>query len=124
TAPVPTPVAAGPRYWLVLTNQAPGHYKMLLTCNGAPVAEVPASSPQYIADLTDKVRPGQNNVQITYLPVPSAPPGPMVDAVKVMVGYGRNAADGTLTIENVLGSHEQKTGRASAEAATITFQLQ
>lgn len=122
-APVAPAVPAGPRYWLVVNTQLTGHFKMLVMANGVQVAEIPATSPQYIADITDRLRPGPNQVQITYLPSPTAPAVPPTDAVSVMIGQGTTGGDGTLTIQRVLGTHKKQTGNPSADAATLDFKL-
>lgn len=123
TARTAAPVvrAQGERTWLVVNTTMTGHFKLLVQANGVQVAEVPATSPQYIADITDKLRPGANQVQITYLPSPNAPAVPPTEAVSVMVGRGTTGADGTLTIGRVLGTHKKETGNPSADAATIQF---
>ncbi len=122
TAP-PVARPQGERTWLVVNTKMTGHFKLLVQANGVQVAEIPAASPQYIADITDKLRPGQNQVQITYLPSPNAPAVPATEAVSVMVGRGTTGADGTLTIGRVLGTHKKETGNPSADAATIQFKL-
>lgn len=122
-APV-APVAAPPveKYWLIITNKLPGQYKVLVQVNGKQVADIPAVSPQYIQDLTEMVTPGNNAVQLTYLPVPGAPPAAAgMDAIEVMIGRGITGADGTLTIKRVLGTHKHKSGSPSADASTLNF---
>lgn len=122
TAP-PAVLPGGQRTWLVVNTKLTGHFKLLVQANGVQVAEIPATSPQYIADISDKLRPGQNQLQITYLPSPNAPAVPPAEAVSVMVGQGTTGADGTLTIGKVLGTHKKETGNPSADAATIQFEL-
>ncbi len=123
----PTPAAAASavgKYWLILSAQNPGHYQVSIAANGNAVTNVPATSPQYVMDLGAKLKPaGPNSVQITFLPVTSPPPGAAGEAVNVMVGVGSKAADGTLTIDKVLGTAKQNVGLKSAEAKVITFSL-
>ncbi len=118
-----TPLPGGQRTWLVVNTSMTGHFKLIVQANGVAVAEIPASSPQYITDISDKLRPGQNQVQITYLPSPNAPQVPPAEAVSVMIGQGTTGTDGTLTIGKVLGTHKKETGNPSADAATIQFKL-
>lgn len=113
----------GDQFWLVVNNKMPGHYKMLVQVNGAQVADVPAVSPQFISNITQSLRPGMNQVQITYLPMPTAPAAPIADAVEVMIGRGATGADGTLTIGRVLGTHKKQSGNPSADAATLNFEI-
>lgn len=115
---------AGEQVWVVVNNKMPGHYKMLIQVNGTQVADIPAVSPQFISNVSDRLRPGVNTVQITYLPMPTAPMAPVADAVEVMIGRGATGADGTLTIGRVLGTHKQRSGNPSADAATLTFTLE
>lgn len=116
-----TPV--GEQIWLVVNNKMPGQYKMLVQVNGQQVADVPAVSPQFISNVTQSMRPGMNQVQITYLPMPTAPRVPPGEAVEVLIGKGATGADGTLTIGRVLGTHKQRSGNPSADAATLTFEI-
>ena len=129
---IQTPAAAAPppaappsqRFWLILNAASAGQYKVVIKANGQPVVEVPAGSQQYVVELTGKVYAGANAVEVTFLPAvgaPAVPPG--TEAVSVMVGEGNQAADGTLTINKVLGTVKQPTGRNSAEAQNISFQL-
>ncbi|MCB9538443.1 MAG: hypothetical protein H6704_19500 [Myxococcales bacterium] len=120
--PAPPPVNT-PRYWLVLNASRTGHYKVQMRANGHPVADVPANSPQYVADITEKLYEGDNVVEVTFLPLPGAPPGPPAEAVTVMVGYGVQAPDGTLTIQRLMGTAKQNTGSAAATAQSIRFSL-
>lgn len=115
---------SGEQVWVVVNNKMPGHYKMLIQVNGTQVADIPAVSPQFISNVSDRMRPGVNTVQITYLPMPTAPMAPVADAVEVMIGRGTTGADGTLTIGRVLGTHKQRSGNPSADAATLTFTLE
>jgi hypothetical protein len=115
---------SGEQVWVVVNNKMPGHYKMLIQVNGTQVADIPAVSPQFISNVSDRMRPGVNTVQITYLPMPTAPMAPVADAVEVMIGRGVTGADGTLTIGRVLGTHKQRSGNPSADAATLTFTLE
>jgi hypothetical protein len=120
--PTPPPVNT-PRYWLVLNASRTGHYKVQMRANGHPVADVPANSPQYVADITEKLYEGDNVVEVTFLPLPGAPPGAPAEAVTVMVGYGVQAPDGTLTIQRLMGTAKQNTGSAAATAQSIRFSL-
>ena len=114
----------GPRYWLVLNASQVGHYKVMVQANGRPVVDVPHTSPQYVSDVTDKLVQGPNTLQVTFLPVPNAPNfAAPTEAVTVMLGHGIQAADGTLTIQRVLGTAKEKTGSRSATAQTIHFDL-
>lgn len=127
-APPPAPpVAAGvpgeTRYWLVVDVPVTGQYKVLVRANGHPLVDIPSNTPQYVTDITEKLQQGNNSMQVTFLPQPNAPAVPQTDAVSVMIGVGTKAADGTLTINRVLGTTKQKTGRQSAEAFPISFDL-
>lgn len=123
-ARVAAPAINVPRYWLVLNAERRGHYKVQLRVNGQAVADVPADAPQYVADVTDKLFQGDNQVEVTFLPVPNAPVGPTADAVTVILGHGAQAVDGTLTIQRVLGTAKQASGSHSALAQQIRFTLQ
>lgn len=120
-ASAPPPAA---RFWLVLDAPTPGQYKVSVKANGQPVVDVPPGSKQYVVELTGKLFAGANSVQVTFLPVlGAARVAPGTDAVSVMVGEGDQAVDGTLTIKRVLGTVKQPTGRTSAEAQAVNFQL-
>jgi hypothetical protein len=124
-APVVAQAApTGPRYWLVLNAAQVGHYKVMVQANGRPVVDVPHTSPQYVSDVTDKLVQGANTLQVTFLPMPNAPNfAAPTEAVTVMVGHGVQAADGTLTIQRVLGTAKEKTGSRSATAQSVKFNL-
>jgi hypothetical protein len=112
----------GRRYWLVVNTPRPGIYKVLITANGAPVADLDPNRRQYVVDLTSKLHQGENRVELTYLPIPGAV-SEGGDVSDVMVGLGAAAADGTLTISRVLAAHKQPGGRRSAEAVDLSFTL-
>ena len=121
--PPPKPTApAGRRYWLVVNTPRPGIYKLLITANGSPVAELDPNRRQYVVDLTPKLHQGTNRVELTYLPIPGAA-SEGGDVSDVLVGLGAAAADGTLTISRVLAAHKQPGGRRSAEAVDLSFTL-
>lgn len=122
----PTAAPAKPKnqYWFVLNAEVKGQYKVLVSVNGQATVTVPSSSPQYVKDLTSKMRAGKNEIKITFLPEPTAKaPAAAKNAVEVLIGVGHQAQDGTLTIHEVLGSVKQPTGRVSAEAHVIEAEL-
>lgn len=116
-----TPPPAG--FWLIVNNSKPGHYKVQVVANGKPVVDVPAERPQFVTDLSSHLKAGDNAIAINFMPAPGAPAVAETQAVSVMVGQGKNGADGTLTIEQVLGSIKHPTGRLSAEQQVIRFKL-
>ncbi len=120
----PPPAAPATKFWLVLDATTPGQYRVSVKANGQPVAEIPEGSRQWVADLTGKLAPGANAIEITFLPVIGAPMvAPGADAITIMVGEGTQAADGTLTIKRVMGTVKQPTGRKGAEARSLNFSL-
>jgi hypothetical protein len=119
-APAPKP---GKQVWLVVNVPATGHYKTAVQVNGKAVAEIPATSSQYVKEITDGTQPGRNGVLFTFYPQPDAPAGAPVDAVDILVGEGEKAADGTLTISRILGTVKRKSGSPSAEAVPVQFEL-
>ena len=122
-APPSTPApATGPRYWLVMNRTQTGVYKVLISANGSPIAEVDPNRRQYVVDITRSLQRGGNRVELTYLPIPGALQS-TGDVSNVIVGLGASAADGTLTISRVLATHKQAGGRRSAEAVNMTFSL-
>ncbi len=121
--PAAVPPAAQ-RFWMVLDAAAPGQYQVSVKANGQPIVEVPAGSKQYVVELTGKLFQGSNDIEFTFLPVVGAATvTPGAEAVSVMVGEGNQGADGTLTIKRVLGTVKQPTGRRSAEARAVKFEL-
>ncbi len=120
----PAAAAATQQYWMVLNAASTGQYKVVVKVNGQPLVEVPAGSQQYVVEISKKLYAGANSLQATFLPMVGAPAvTPGMDAVSVMVGEGSKSPDGTLTIKRVLGTIKQPTGRISAEAQKITFEL-
>lgn len=117
-----TPTTPGRRYWLVVNTAHTGIYKVLIAANGSPVAEIDPNRRQYVVDVTDKLQPGANRIEVTYLPIPGAALT-AGDVSDVMVGLGKTAPDGTLTISRVLATHRQPAGRRSAEAINLGFTL-
>lgn len=123
---VATPAAPPPpagHYYLVVNVPAPGHYNIEVAANGKTVASIPAKSPSYFVELTDKLQGGANGMLFTFLPVTDAPAVPEMEAVDVLVGRGETAPDGTLTINRVLGTLKRKTGSRIAEATPLQFEL-
>lgn len=119
-APPPAPAK---KVWMVVNVTAPGHYKVAAQANGTAVAEIPASSQQYVKDITEHLKPGANGMLFTFYPQPDAPVTAPVDAVDILIGEGHQAPDGTLTISKVLATVKRKSGRPSAEAVPIRFEL-
>ncbi|MBU0550736.1 hypothetical protein KJ940_04475, partial [Myxococcota bacterium] len=112
------------QYWFILNASEKGQYRVLVAVNGQAVVTVPSSSPQYVKDLTSHLHEGKNEVKLTFLPEPTAKaPATPKDAVDILIGVGHQAADGTLTIHEVLGEVKQPTGRASAEAHVVEVSL-
>lgn len=120
--PPPPPPPPG-QYYLVVNVPAPGHYSLEIAANGKAVASVPAKSPNYFVELTDKLQGGVNGMLFTFLPIPDAPETPEMEAVDILIGRGEYAADGTLTINRVLGTLKRKTGSRIAEALPLQFEL-
>lgn len=120
--PPPPPPPPG-HYYLVVNVPAPGHYALEVAANGKSVASIPAKSQSYFVELTDKFQGGANGMLFTFLPTPDAPPVPEMEAVDILVGRGETGADGTLTINRVLGTLKRKTGNRIAEAVPMTFEL-
>lgn len=120
--PPPPPPPPG-KYYLVINVPATGHYALEIAANGKTVASVPAKSPNYFVELTDKLQGGANGMLFTFLPVPDAPATPEMEAVDILVGRGDQAPDGTLTINRVLGTFKRKTGSRIAEALPLQFEL-
>ncbi|MCA9544193.1 MAG: hypothetical protein KC613_07370 [Myxococcales bacterium] len=118
------PAVTLPATWLVVNVPVRGHYKLHVTANGQPVADLAPDQPQYVADIASKLQAGANDVTVQFLPVPSAPAtATPVEAVTVMVGQGEQGADGTLTISKLLGTVKHTTGRLSAEQHSIKFNV-
>ena len=113
------------RFWVVVNVPSPGHYALQVTANGKRIADVPATSRQHVAELTDALEIGRNDVVVTFMPTPGAPniSGSPIDAVDIMLGQGTESADGTLTVSKVLANYKHKTGQASAIAHSIPFEL-
>jgi len=112
------------KYWFIMNVPATGHYRVSVEINGKPMVDIPSSSPQYVREISDKLRPGENAIKLTLLPEPKAPklPNPL-EALNIMLGEGKHAADGSLAINKVLSSFKYNTGRASAEAHTLRIEL-
>ena len=121
-APPPPPAPSG-KYYLVVNVPAPGHYAIEVNANGKAVASIPAGSPNYFAELSDKLQTGANGILFTFLPVVDAPAVQETDAIDILVGRGEQTPDGTLTITRVLGTLKRKTGTRLAEAQMVNFEL-
>ena len=111
------------KHWIVIKNQQVGHYMMILKVNGAKVGTVASTMRQKVLDISDRLKPGQNEVEVVYLPMTDAPKIGVVDAIEVIVGSGQETTNGPLTLKRVLGTHKHKTGSNGAEAAVIPVQL-
>lgn len=119
----PAPPAPPGHYYLVVNVAVTGQYALEIAANGKPAASIPARSPEYLVDLTDKVQGGANTILVTFLPQADAPPVAETNAVDILVGRGEQGADGTLTVTKVLGTLKHKTGGHFAEAVPVQFDL-
>ena len=117
-------VTKGPiKHWIVVKNQQVGHYMLILKVNGAKVGTVASTMRQKVLDVSDRLKSGQNEVEVVYLPMTDAPKVGVIDAIEVIVGSGQESTNGPLTLKRVLGTHKHKTGSNGAEAAVIPVQL-
>jgi hypothetical protein len=110
------------RYWFFLEAKQVGLYRVALQVNGKPAADVPASSSQWVADLGPFFAAGDNQIQVTFLPVAGGV-GQAGEAVSLLIGEGTKAPDGTLTISKVLKSLKIDAGKTSAVAWPLTITL-
>lgn len=111
------------RYWLIVNTPKIGQYKVNIKANGKPVAEVPGTQAQFVTEVTSKLAIGNNSATVTFLPMPTAPAGVTGEAVNVMIGEGQQGADGTLTINRVLGTAKMDAGIKSAVASPLSFEV-
>lgn len=119
-APRMAPATAG-RYWMVVDVPMIGHYRIRATMNGRVVAELDGRQSQHVKELTGYVTTGDNEVELTFMPLPDAPKITGVKAMKVMLGRGSEEAGDTLAIDQVLGTVELKTGQSSAFSKRMKF---
>jgi hypothetical protein len=118
TAPAPAVRTVENRWYAVVQMPATGHYIVQVSVNGQLFPQVKGVQ-QKVIELTSKVNPGRNEVLVTLLPVPGAAGAAGLPAVEVIVGKGREGADGALEITSVAGRVNEKTGVRTATAHPI-----
>jgi hypothetical protein len=110
------------KYWLFFEAQMMKQYRTEVSVNGKTVLTIPPESPQYIFDIGKHATQGANKVQLTFYPVPGASKIAGADAVSILIGEGKQGADGTLTMSKVIQKLKHPSGRsAEAYPLTLTF---
>ena len=119
TAQEDSPTAGEAQYWIVVNNVQVGHYRVIVKVNGSKVADVASTQRQQLVNVSGAVKSGKNDVTLTFYPMPDAPKIQETEGTSILIGKGTEDNLGQLSVTQVLGKHEQKTGKVGAEEVTV-----
>ena len=103
------PERAGQANVIIVNNQQTGHYRVILKVNGTKVGDVASTRRQHQVDISGALRPGKNEVEVVYYPIPDAPKVGRLSALRFWSG-SRAITRERLSSAEFLGSTPTRRG--------------